>query len=161
MKESARMESVASMETPKITQEKEQTIYPIIPKTQKYSNAGSFFLKSYISPEETRRQSSDISKSKEEYWLNMILESQQYSQPKPRISWWESHSTIRKLRAYPREFLSFGTAIFFFGTLFLIIAGLILDRIIIAPDFGTSSLILFLFLWLMTQVSKRKGLKHE
>ena len=69
-------------------------------------------------------------------------------------SWWANLSTLEKLRNHPREFLSYGT----FGTFVLsfsaLLGNIIMNRNLIAPDFGVSIVIISMILWLMTQVSK-------
>jgi hypothetical protein len=68
--------------------------------------------------------------------------------------WWSRISTLEKLRNHPREFLSYGTFGLFVLTASLLVGGLILNRMILMPDFGVSILIISMIFWLMTQVAK-------
>lgn len=90
-----------------------------------------------------------------DYLLFYINEQQQYLEDYHNF-WWKTLSTVAKLRNHPREFLSFGTLSIFCFTFYCLISGLILDRIIIAPDYGVLFLILSFIFWLMTQVKENK-----
>jgi hypothetical protein len=101
-------------------------------------------LVSYINPEESFQQIPEvheISKNEKEVIY---------------IEQWQSSSMVQKLRMHPREFLAFGTFSAFMLIGFLLVLGLIYHRIIIAPDYGTLFLFIFLGFWLMTVFAKPK-----
>lgn len=70
------------------------------------------------------------------------------------IKWWKSVPILDKLRLFPSEYLSIGMISAFGTTLFFLVSGLIIQRIIIAPDFGIVVLVLTFFFGLMTIVSR-------
>ena len=72
-------------------------------------------------------------------------------------------SLLEAIREYRRDFVLFGTSTIFALTLFLIISGIVLDRLVIAPDFGVTMLILSITFWLMAWFSnfERRKLNHD
>ena len=69
-------------------------------------------------------------------------------------SWWSSLSIFEKIRGHPRVFLSTVTFTAFAFTIFCVLSGLLLNRLIIAPDFAVVISIISFFFWLMTLFSK-------
>ncbi|MFC1618792.1 hypothetical protein ACFL45_02500 [Candidatus Neomarinimicrobiota bacterium] len=75
-------------------------------------------------------------------------------------SWWSGLSTLEKAKTFPREFLSFSMLGGLFFTVFLLASGIILNRVILAPDFGVVLIIIFSIFWLMTQLAKIDNKKY-